>query len=54
VSLLKKRLRTDNPQKQWLGILLFQKVSCKKKDAFHALALLAFASTSTTVLMKEG
>jgi hypothetical protein len=29
VSLLKKRLRTDNPQKQWLGILLFQKVSCR-------------------------
>lgn len=26
VSLLKKRLRTDNPQKQWLGVLLFQKV----------------------------
>lgn len=26
VSLLKKRLRTDNPQKQWLGVQLFQKV----------------------------
>ena len=40
VSLLKKRLRTDNPQKQWLGVLLFQKVCahlCHTPPLKHAL-----------------
>lgn len=29
VSLLKKRLRADKPQKQWLAVILLQKVRAK-------------------------